>query len=169
LERFGDMAAGDRVTVPVRDSAAQALAMVAKPMAAETAASVAGALLTITAETMSEMRHGALLALKYLLASRADALDRLLPAPVAQLVGALTDDDVHAAAAAALIGVAGHLREGMPAPLPRLFGALWAALRRLDDLTASTATMMMCARLCDELPCAQLAAAAPPPDDAAAL
>lgn len=167
LDRFGDWAAGDRVTAPVRETAAQALAVTVRAM--DGAAAVARALLTMATEAVWEVRHGALLALKYTLASRPDLLPSLLPLCAPLLIDALQDedDDVRGAAASALLGVAPHLESTVPLLLPRLLGAVWAALVRLDDLTASTGSVMsLGARLSRELPYTQLCAALPGDADA---
>ena len=73
LDRFGDWAGGAKVTAPVRETAAQALSVLLRAMDADGATQVAEALLT-TQEW--EVRHGALLGLKYLLATHGIARAR---------------------------------------------------------------------------------------------
>jgi TATA-binding protein-associated factor len=170
LDRFGDWAAGDRVTAPVRETAAQALAVTVRAMGGGAAEAVARALLTMAGEAVWEVRHGALLALKYTLAARAEMPPSLLPLCAPPLVEALgdADDDVRGAAASALLGVGAQLRPTVPLLLPQLLGAVWAALVKLDDLTASTGSVMMLgAKLSRELPYAQLCAAQAGDEDAA--
>lgn len=92
-----------------------------------------------------EARHGALLALKYLLAVREDLLDELLPRafPAAMLGLADPVDDVGAAAASALIPIAGVLpRMLTPAQLEAVVLRLWELLREQDDLAAACNSFM---------------------------
>ena len=113
LDRFGDWVAGDKVTAPVRETSAQALAVLLRPMQPPAVARVVRALLTMlerhaapaeagggqsgrTAAHASshggwEVRHGAMLALKYALAVRADLLPTLLPLSAPTLERALVE------------------------------------------------------------------------------
>lgn len=61
LDRFGDWAAGDKVVAPVRETAAQALAVLLQPMTAAAAAQVAQALLVMARQPTWEVRHAAML------------------------------------------------------------------------------------------------------------
>ena len=57
LDRFGDWATGDKVVAPVRETAAQALAVLLQPMTAAAAAQVAEALLAMARQPTWEVRH----------------------------------------------------------------------------------------------------------------
>jgi len=160
LDRFGDWASGDKVTAPVRETAAQALSVLLRAMGGGAAAQAAEALLTMQARDVWEVRHGAMLGLKYLLAVRADLLPSLLPRAAPIVMEALLDrnDDVRCVAAEGLLGVAAHAEELLAPQLPRLLGLLWDSLLSLDDLTpASTAVMALLAEYCRLLPYAALA------------
>jgi TATA-binding protein-associated factor len=80
-----------------------------------------------------EVRHSALLALRYVLAAREALAPRLLPAALPAATGALDDkdDDVRGAAAEALLPAAHHLPD-LPG-FPSLLASLWGLLGRLDD------------------------------------
>jgi TATA-binding protein-associated factor len=146
LDRFGDWAAGDKVVAPVRETAAQALAVLLQPMTAAAAAQVAQALLVMARQPTWEVRHAAMLGLKYLLAVRTDLLPTLLPQAAEALRAALADDhddDVRCVAAEALGGVAARVGTLLsPGALGAVLGALWDVLLELDELTSSAAHVM---------------------------
>lgn len=92
-----------------------------------------------------EARHGALLALKYLLAVRDDLLDEILPKVFPAVIQGLSDpvDDVGAAAASALIPVAYALpRLLTPVELEAIVVRLWQLLKEQDDLAAACNSFM---------------------------
>ena len=147
----------------MRETTSQALAVVLRPMCAAAAAKVAGSLLTMASGAQVwEVRHGALLGLKYVLSVRADLLPSLLPRAAPLVSSALSDadDDVRCVAADTLGSVAGHARSLLPpAEVARLLGALWDSLLGLDCLAASaTAVMGALAGYAAALPYAALAA-----------
>ena len=80
-----------------------------------------------------EVRHSALLALRYVLAARETLAPRLLPAALPAAAVALDDkdDDVRGAAAEALLPAAHHLPDHPG--FPPLLASLWGLLGRLDD------------------------------------
>lgn len=92
-----------------------------------------------------EARHGALLALKYLLAVRSDLLDEILPKAFPAIMRGLADavEDVGAMAASALIPVAADLPRLLdPAQLETVVLRLWQLLKDQDDLAAACNSFM---------------------------
>ena len=77
LDSFGDWAGGTKATAPVRETAAQALSVLLRDGRRRRDAGGGGAsLLTMQGHTEWEVRHGALLGLKYLLATHGVARAR---------------------------------------------------------------------------------------------
>ena len=92
-----------------------------------------------------EARHGALLALKYLLAVRNDLLDDILPKAFPAILKGLSDsvEDVGAMAASALIPVAANLPRLLDsAQLEAVISRLWQLLKEQDDLAAACNSFM---------------------------
>ncbi|OXU18742.1 hypothetical protein TSAR_003060 [Trichomalopsis sarcophagae] len=92
-----------------------------------------------------EARHGALLALKYLLAVRSDLLDEILPKAFPAIMRGLADsvEDVGAMAASALIPVASRLPRLLDAgQLEAVVLRLWQLLKDQDDLAAACNSFM---------------------------
>ena len=132
LDRFGDYV-GDGVVAPVRETGAQALGAGLLPLPPPAVEAVVRAVLVLLRRGEWEVRHSALLALRYVLAARDTLAPRLLPAALPAAVTALDDkdDDVRGAAAEALLPAARHLPSHQD--FSRLLSALWGLLRRLDD------------------------------------
>ena len=132
LDRFGDYV-GDGVVAPVRETGAQALGAGLLPLPPPAVEAVVRAVLVLLRRGEWEVRHSALLALRYVLAARDTLAPRLLPAALPAAVTALDDkdDDVRGAAAEALLPAARHLPSHQD--FPKLLSALWGLLRRLDD------------------------------------
>ncbi|XP_038069588.1 TATA-binding protein-associated factor 172-like isoform X2 [Patiria miniata] len=143
LDRFGDFVS-DEVVAPVRETCAQALGVVLHHMTTVGVQGVLGVLLQLLSQDQWEVRHGGLLGMKYLLAVRKEMTDELLPAVLPSIVRGLqdVDDDVRAVAAAALNPVAGALVRVCHAQVPTILSTLWDTLLDLDDLTASTNSIM---------------------------
>lgn len=151
LDRFGDFVS-DQVVAPVRETCAQALGSLFLLMPGQQAKDTNGIfyqILTIVLKLLShdewEARHGALLALKYLLAVRDDLLDEMLPRVFPAIIQGLSDpvDDVGAAAASALIPVAYILpRLLKPEALEAIVTRLWQLLKEQDDLAAACNSFM---------------------------
>ncbi|XP_012284327.1 TATA-binding protein-associated factor 172 isoform X2 [Orussus abietinus] len=152
LDRFGDFVS-DQVVAPVRETCAQALGSLVLliPNTEENKVKNQGvmAVLSIMLKLLEydewEARHGALLALKYLLAVRDDLLDDLLPKAFPAVMKGLADpvDDVGAAAASALIPVASALPRLLePSQLEAIVVRLWELLREQDDLAAACNSFM---------------------------
>ncbi|KAI2658061.1 TATA-binding protein-associated factor 172 [Labeo rohita] len=139
LDRFGDF-----VVAPVRETCAQTLGVALRHMANSGVAMTVDILLKLLTEDQWEVRHGGLLGIKYALAVRQDLIAELLPRVLPAITEGLRDldDDVRAVAAAALIPVVDGLVQLQPAKVPFIVDTLWNALLELDDLTASTNSIM---------------------------
>ncbi|GAB1607432.1 TATA-binding protein-associated factor 172-like [Argonauta hians] len=143
LDRFGDFVA-DEVVAPVRETCAQTLGVVIHLLDSDGVHSVVSALLALLAQDQWEVRHGGLLGLKYLLAVRKNMTTELLPKILPCILEGLkdVDDDVRAVAATALVPVCNELVSLLPDQVPRIIAMLWEILLDLDDLTASTNSIM---------------------------
>ncbi|XP_060811361.1 TATA-binding protein-associated factor 172 isoform X2 [Bombus pascuorum] len=152
LDRFGDFVS-DQVVAPVRETCAQALGslllLVPNQKDDENKNRGITGILSVMLKLLEhdewEARHGALLALKYLLAIRDDLLDDILPKVFPATMQGLSDpvDDVGAAAASALIPVASALpRLLKPSELEAIVIRLWELLREQDDLAAACNSFM---------------------------
>ncbi|KAK3090954.1 hypothetical protein FSP39_016028 [Pinctada imbricata] len=143
LDRFGDFVS-DEVVAPVRETCAQTLGAVIKNLDQYALEGVVHVLLQLLSQSQWEVRHGGLLGFKYLLAIRQDMIDVVLPSILPSLFLGLqdVDDDVRAVAAAALVPVAENLVRLLPDKVPVILDCLWATLLDLDDLTASTNSIM---------------------------
>ena len=130
---------------PVRETCAQCLGSAAKLMPADLVRSVVLLLLQLLQHADWEARHGGLLGLKYVMAARQDLWPELLPSVYPYLFQGLQDgvDDVSAVAAAALVPQAHSVVQLLaPEQLERLLVTLWDSLLDLDELTASTSSML---------------------------
>ncbi|XP_012935979.1 TATA-binding protein-associated factor 172 [Aplysia californica] len=144
LDKFGDFVS-DEVVAPVRETCAQTLGAVLKYMDEPSVSSVVDISLQLLAQSQWEVRHGALLSLKYILAVRKDMTSKLLPLVLSSILAGLQDpdDDVRAVAAAALIPVTDALVQCLHSQVPEILLCLWDTLADLDDLTASTNSIMI--------------------------
>ncbi|XP_032409207.1 TATA-binding protein-associated factor 172 [Xiphophorus hellerii] len=143
LDRFGDFVS-DEVVAPVRETCAQTLGVSLLHMSENSVAMTVDVLLKLLKEDQWEVRHGGLLGIKYALAVRQDLISVLLPRVLPAITEGLQDldDDVRAVAAAALIPVVEGLVQLLPNKVPFIVNTLWDALLDLDDLTASTNSIM---------------------------
>ncbi|XP_076242888.1 histone acetyltransferase 1 [Calliopsis andreniformis] len=152
LDRFGDFVS-DQVVAPVRETCAQALGslLLLVPNQKNNGnknkgiIGILSVMLKLLEHDEWEARHGALLALKYLLAVRDDLLDDILPRVFPATMKGLSDpvDDVGAAAASALIPVASALPRLLePSELEAIVIRLWELLREQDDLAAACNSFM---------------------------
>uniref|UniRef100_A0A672R0Q8 TATA-binding protein-associated factor 172-like n=1 Tax=Sinocyclocheilus grahami TaxID=75366 RepID=A0A672R0Q8_SINGR len=132
------------VVAPVRETCAQTLGVALRHMADSGIAMTVDILLKLLTEDQWEVRHGGLLGIKYALAVRQDLIAELLPQVLPAITEGLRDldDDVRAVAAAALIPVVDGLVQLLPTKVPFIVDTLWNALLELDDLTASTNSIM---------------------------
>ncbi|XP_061645268.1 TATA-binding protein-associated factor 172 isoform X3 [Phyllopteryx taeniolatus] len=143
LDRFGDFVS-DEVVAPVRETCAQTLGVALRYMNETGVSMTVDVLLKLLKEDQWEVRHGGLLGIKYALAVRQDLISALLPCLLPAITVGLQDldDDVRAVAAAALIPVVEGLVQLLPNKVPFIVNTLWDALLDLDDLTASTNSIM---------------------------
>ncbi|KAI5107880.1 TATA-binding protein-associated factor 172, partial [Silurus meridionalis] len=143
LDRFGDFVS-DEVVAPVRETCAQTLGVALRHMTEGGVNMTVDVLLKLLTEDQWEVRHGGLLGIKYALAVRQDLISQLLPRVLPAVTDGLQDldDDVRAVAAAALIPVVEGLVQLQPTKVPFIVNTLWDALLELDDLTASTNSIM---------------------------
>lgn len=143
LDRFGDFVS-DEVVAPVRETCAQTLGVVLKHMNESGVHKTVNILLKLLTQEQWEVRHGGLLGIKYALAVRQDLIDTLLPKVLPAITEGLQDldDDVRAVAAASLVPVVESLVRLQPQEVPFILNILWDALLELDDLTASTNSIM---------------------------
>ncbi|XP_005991591.1 TATA-binding protein-associated factor 172 isoform X2 [Latimeria chalumnae] len=143
LDRFGDFVS-DEVVAPVRETCAQTLGVVLKYMNEAGVHKTVDILLKLLSQEQWEVRHGGLLGIKYALAVRQDVIETLLPKVLPAVVEGLQDldDDVRAVAAASLVPVVKSLVQLQASKVPFIVRTLWDALLELDDLTASTNSIM---------------------------
>ncbi|KAG1688012.1 TATA-binding protein-associated factor 172 [Nymphon striatum] len=143
LDRFGDFIS-DQVVAPVRETCAQVLGSVFNLMWKSSVQDVLSIILQLLNRPEWEVRHGGLLAMKYLLAVRQDMTPDLLPITFVHIYRGLSDpvDDVVAVAASALIPVCNYIIEVLPKEVPGVISCLWDSLLELDDLCASTSSIM---------------------------
>uniref|UniRef100_A0A3P9J9Q0 BTAF1 RNA polymerase II, B-TFIID transcription factor-associated n=1 Tax=Oryzias latipes TaxID=8090 RepID=A0A3P9J9Q0_ORYLA len=143
LDRFGDFVS-DEVVAPVRETCAQTLGVALRHMNESGVFMTVNVLLKLLREDQWEVRHGGLLGIKYALAVRQDLIGVLLPRVLPAITEGLQDldDDVRAVAAAALIPVVDGLVQLQTNEVPSIVNTLWDALLDLDDLTASTNSIM---------------------------
>ncbi|KAK5853581.1 hypothetical protein PBY51_014723 [Eleginops maclovinus] len=143
LDRFGDFVS-DEVVAPVRETCAQTLGVALRHMSETGVSMIVDVLLKLLKEDQWEVRHGGLLGIKYALAVRQDLISVLLHRVLPAITEGLQDldDDVRAVAASALIPVVDGLVQLLPNKVPFIVNTLWDALLDLDDLTASTNSIM---------------------------
>lgn len=146
MDRFADFV-GDAVVAPVREAAAMTLGAVAKVMSPKLTMELVKRLLFLLESSQSkqwEVRHASLLGVRYILAVRKDMAKDLLDITFNSIANGLQDqdDDVRAAAAEAMLPVVSSVVEHLPASVPRLVSNLWEALLDLDDICASTCSIM---------------------------
>ncbi|XP_068114094.1 TATA-binding protein-associated factor 172 [Hyperolius riggenbachi] len=143
LDRFGDFVS-DEVVAPVRETCAQTLGVVLKRMNESGVLRTVKILLRLLTQEQWEVRHGGLLGIKYALAVRQDLIKTLLPKALPAIIEGLQDldDDVRAVAAASLVPVVDSLVKLQFKQIPFILITLWDALLELDDLTASTNSIM---------------------------
>lgn len=141
LDRFGDFA-GDGAVAPVRETSAQALGAALLPLAPDAVDAVVSCTLTLLSRPEWEVRHSALLGLKYILAAKSELAIDLLPAALPAATKALVDadDDVRGAAAESLLPAAEHLPNHPK--FNELLSSLWGLLTELDDLSPSAVPVM---------------------------
>lgn len=143
LDRFSDFVA-DQVVTPVRETCAQALGVLLGYMSERAVGRVQAALIKLAHNNLWEIRHGGYLGLRYIAAVRTDLMDQMLQSSYPVLLKGIpdADDDVRATAASALLPVVDGLVRMPPTVVHQLLRVLDEALLKLDDLTASTASVI---------------------------
>lgn len=146
MDRFGDFV-GDAVVAPVREAAAMTLGAAARAMSPNLSRSLMKRiffLLNADANKNWEVRHSALLGARYVLAVKNDMAEELLRLSFGSVMQGLkdADDDVRAVAAEALFPVASRLISFMPHHVSGLVTVLWDGLLDLDDISASTSSVL---------------------------
>ncbi len=147
MDRFGDFV-GDYVVAPVRETAAMIMGACTSAMDKEAVLrllSTVMKLLEVKDSKNWEVRHASLLGLRYIIAVRQkDMPAELLGAAIEPILEGLQDedDDVRAAAGEALIPVAQAVVDIMPSKVPKLVSILWDALLDIDDISASTSSVL---------------------------
>lgn len=159
LDQFADFV-GDQAVVPVRETCAQTLGVVAQYCAAELCIEIVNAGLLKMIKYQGDdttqkwaVRLASLIGLKYWMAVRTDLLNHIFvskngvdsPAFLA-IVEGLKDhnDDVRAVATSSLIPISDLLVKILPEKtiFDSIVVCLWDSLQELDDLTAATSFVM---------------------------
>ncbi|ELR19914.1 SNF2 family Nterminal domain containing protein [Acanthamoeba castellanii str. Neff] len=136
LDRFGDYIS-DQMTAPVRETCAQALGALLKHMNAEDVRRVLDIILMFTQREEWQVRHGGMLGLK-------DLAELILPQVLPAIIRGLQDldDDVRSISAGSLLPIAEATARLQPQLMPDILTILWDTLTDLDDLSASTTSIM---------------------------
>ena len=173
LDRFTDFA-GDAAVAPVRETAAQALALAVRSLDNPAADAIVGSLFALTAKSLPwQARAGGWAGLKYIFASRPAAAAAAASAAVASGLEALrpsgacgdassAEDEVRAAAAAALAPILPSLDGSQRASLETV---LWDGLGGFEPLSpAAPPCLRLIARLAaPRFPPASSLSPPPPP------
>ncbi|KNC80239.1 hypothetical protein SARC_07403 [Sphaeroforma arctica JP610] len=143
LDKFSDFGS-DQAVAPVRETCAQSLGALLPYMDAALVARVLSELLHLLEQDKWEVRHGGLLGVKYILAVRSDLAEQLLPTVLPAILGGLIDDDddVRAVAAEAARPIVDVICAHEASKVSELLSILWDTLSDLDDLTASTSSVL---------------------------
>ncbi|GAM29011.1 hypothetical protein SAMD00019534_121870 [Acytostelium subglobosum LB1] len=143
LDRFGDFVS-DQVVAPVRETCAQVLGLVVKFMTPESVMKVLTVLLQLQENKQWEVRHGALLGIKYLSVVRLDLMSIILPRILNAVTRGLSDrdDDVRATASETFQPLAKELVQNHPDHIQEILSILWEILLELDDLAVSTSSVL---------------------------
>lgn len=150
LDRFGDFVS-DQVVAPVRETSAQVLGTVLRYMSPASVLGVLSVLLDLNKRGQWEVRHAGLLGIKYLVAVRINDMGgAVVPRVLAAVMAGLSDsdDDVRAVAADTMFPMTKALVEPAAGEtagasrVPEILRTLWDILLDLDDLSASTASVM---------------------------
>lgn len=146
MDRFGDFVS-DAVVAPVREAAAMTIGASARGMLPYSTRSLVDKILYLLKTDGSsqwEVRHAALLGARYVLAVKDDMVEELLKISFTDITDGLKDqdDDVRAVAAEALLPVTTKLISYMPGYVSGLVTILWDGLLDLDDISASTSSVL---------------------------
>eukprot|EP01134_Creolimax_fragrantissima_P003326 CFRG3326T1 len=143
LDKFSDFGS-DQAVAPVRETCAQSLGALLPHMGPALVSRVLSELLHLLKQDKWEVRHGGLLGVKYILAVRSDLAESLLPIVLPAILGGLVDedDDVRAVAAEAARPIVNLICTHGSESVAELLSILWDTLSDLDDLTASTSSVL---------------------------
>lgn len=144
LDRFGDFIS-DQVIAPVRETCAQVLGIISKRMTVDKVLVMTEVVLKLVTHRDWEVRHGGLLAIKYLLVVREDLLTAVIPVVIKPILLGLFDpvDDVSSVAASTLIPIAVWLPKLLSAvEVSNMVKMLWDLLLEQDELTAACNSFM---------------------------
>eukprot|EP00158_Paraphelidium_tribonemae_P009832 Partr_v1_DN28977_c1_g2_i3_m25303 putative BTAF1 RNA polymerase II, B-TFIID transcription factor-associated, 170kDa (Mot1 homolog, S. cerevisiae) len=150
LDRFSDFI-GDSVVVPVRETCAQALGVIVRSM--QSSDSVWNIIklgispLYLGSHSSAALKFSAVLGLKYVLATRRDMIDSFLSLEsINQMLRdglSHADDDIRAIVASTMVPVSKDVVRIFPfEQVVEIISHLWASLMDLDDLSASTGSIM---------------------------
>ncbi|ORX49409.1 hypothetical protein DM01DRAFT_355501 [Hesseltinella vesiculosa] len=153
LDRFADFVS-DQVVCPVRETCSQTLGVVLQFMQRQGVAQVHDMLMKLITQndaafgsrSIWEVRHAALLGLKYMVAVRKDLVDMLMEGTTTAVLLGLQDldDDVRTVSASTILPVtAEFVQLSTKERIQQLMVTLWDCLIDLkDDLTTSTGAVM---------------------------
>lgn len=153
LDRFGDFVS-DQVIAPVRETCAMVLGTVVKKMPESKVMNVIEILLKFIEQKEWEVRHGGLLALKYLVVVREDLIGVFIPIILEYISVGMKDpcEDVGAVSASILIPIASHLPNILSNDqIQNMITLLWDLLLDQDELASACNSFMglLAALLCN--------------------
>ena len=134
--------------MPVRETSAQALGSALQPLDIPSLKKVLQLLLDMyqwgVTTRQWHVRHGGFTGLKYLLASRPEAAEELMPLALPALLEGLKDseDSVQAAAADALVPMASLLLQMDEQVVVQLRDILWRLLQHMDELSVAISSSL---------------------------
>jgi TATA-binding protein-associated factor len=143
LDDFADYVA-DQITAPVRETAAQALALASTALPLDQRLQLLNTLVSLQASDAWKVRYGAMLGIKYLLATSASDAPTFLPIAMPALMAALREgeDDVQVVAAHACVPAVGAIASLGPPVATTLTQCLWDMLPDLSDISAATSSVL---------------------------
>eukprot|EP01122_Echinamoeba_exundans_P015071 TRINITY_DN7005_c0_g1_i1.p1 TRINITY_DN7005_c0_g1~~TRINITY_DN7005_c0_g1_i1.p1 ORF type:complete len:1810 (-),score=400.65 TRINITY_DN7005_c0_g1_i1:40-5469(-) len=146
LDRFADYTS-DETVAPVRETAAQALATLYAHMSVADLTRLVDIFMALQKQKEQwEVRHSVFLALKYMVSVRQDIIQPLLASNLLpRFMEGLQDaaDDVKMAAADSLLQLVKTSATSIPADaINAIASIVWHTLLELDDITASTTSLM---------------------------
>ena len=141
-DRFNDYL-GDRVVSPVRECAAQLLGTVLVQANEALFSACVQVLLQMVQRPEWEVRHAALLGLRYAVSNRPNSMHAYAPLLIQPMLSALEDedDDVIAVAAETMLPLSANVAENIDATCD-ILDRIWQLLESLDDLAASIACLL---------------------------
>lgn len=143
LDRFSDFS-DDSAISPVRENAAQVLAIVYRFLEEDQLLKIINILKTLLKQEKWEVRHSGLLGLKYMFAVKGEFCIKYIDSLFPSIIDMLGDfeDEVRMAAADSLLAAIKTNISIPPNILKSMFDALWPALEELDEISSSTTSIM---------------------------